>query len=382
MIRLRNGSLVLWLSLLLAGCATWPDRPAISAETAAAASVSGFADIRLYADADIEKWLQWSGRWQEDRRQAGASEPIQTLVISTGSDKGAFAAGLLKGWSDAGVRPAFSLVSGTSTGALIAPFAFLGPRHDGTLRTMYTTISGKDVFRKRPVEGLLGGASLADTAPLAGLIERYLTDRIVEDIADEHRRGRRLLVQTTNLDAQRGVVWDIGAIAASADPGKVALIRRILLASASIPGLFSPVLIDADSNGQHLTEMHVDGGTIASMFVVPTAVMWSGDDSVIVDAPASIDLIYNGTLQPRYEVVEPRTFTIIGRALETAIGAADRQSIAAYTRFAKRRGVKFSIWAIAADFPDEDHPFFDTEYMKKLYEYGYVAGFPHDDGEE
>ncbi len=372
--RLRAAILTVCMTIMLAGCATWPDRPAILPETAAAASIKGFVDIRIYADADIDQWLRWRKKWEYDRKRTNAIEPIRMLAISSGSDKGAFAAGLLNGWNDRGNRPDFSLVTGTSTGALIGPFAFLGHRYDDTLRTMYTTISAKDIFRKHPVKGVLGGASLADSDPLSSLIEYYLTDQIVEEIASEHRKGRRLLVQTTNLDAQRGVVWDIGAIANSPDPRKVAFIRRILLASASIPGLFPPVLINAEHDGQQLTEMHVDGGTTASMFVVPSTLLWSSFDGAIVKAPRSIDLIYNGTLQSRYDVVEPRTFTIMERALSTAMLAADQQRIAGYGEFASRHNTQFSIWTIGLDFPDEGHPLFDQKFMISLFDYGYQKG--------
>lgn len=366
--------LTIFLTILLAGCAAWPDRPAISSEAAAAASIRGFDDIRIYTDADIDQWLQWRKHWEDGRARAETAEPIRMLAISSGSDKGAFAAGLLNGWSHNANRPDFSLVTGASTGALIAPYAFLGSRYDNALRTMYTTISAKDIFRKHSIKGMFRGASLADSAPLASLIEHYLTDQIVEEIASEHHKGRRLLVATTNLDAQRGVIWDIGAIANSTNPGKVAFIQRILLASASIPGLFPPVLINAEHNGQKLTEMRVDGGTTASMFIVPTALLWSSSDGPAIEAPRSIDLIYNGTLQSRYEVVQPRTFTIIERALTIAVVAADRQNIAAYDKFAKRHNVQFSIWTIDLDFPDKAHSLFDQEYMIKLFDYGYNKG--------
>ncbi|WP_237452256.1 patatin-like phospholipase family protein [Qipengyuania algicida] len=366
--------LAIGLSFSLSACASWPDRPAVAASIAATASVEGFDDIRIYADADNGHWLQWRQQWRDDRERAGTITPIRMLAISSGSDKGAFAAGLLNGWSDSGNRPDFTLVTGTSTGALIAPFAFLGGQYDGTLRTMYTTISARDIFRKRPVEGVLGGVSLADSAPLTHLIERYLTDQIVDEIAVEHRKGRRLLVTTTNLDAQRGVVWDIGAIASSGNPRRAVFIRQLLLASASIPGLFQPVLIDVENNGQNLSEMHVDGGTTASMFVVPTALIWSNADDTSIEAPRSIDLIYNGTLQSRYDVVEPRTFTIMERALATVLLMADQQIIAGYRQFSQQHNARLSTWTIGADFPDEDHPLFDQGYMINLFYYGYERG--------
>lgn len=371
MVRARRLALLLVLAAV-SGCATWPDRPTSTAAEQAAAQLPGFPEtIRAWADAPVSEWLAWRTRWAGDRRRAGIRGDQRLLAISSGSDKGAFSAGYLSGWSARGDRPRFGIVTGVSTGALIAPFAFLGPSEDETLRAIYTGVDAKDVFRSRPVSGLLGGPSLADSRPLQRLIARYVTPALLDRIAMEHRAGRRLLVMTTNLDAQRGMVWDLGELAASGAPGRIELFRRVLLASASIPGVFPPVLVDVVAGSRTFAEMHVDGGTVGSAFVLPTELLWSGAlATTATPERLEITLLYNGRLDRDYEVVEPRTFSIIARALETVVGESDRQTIRSYRQFAERNGHSLQVEAIGPDFVQEPAGLFDQGYMRDLFAYG------------
>ena len=369
--RLRFAALAL---LALAGCGRWPDRPPVSAESQAAARVAGFGDVRLWADASATDWVTWRARWMADRTAAGLTAGPKVLAISSGSDKGAFSAGYLAGWTAAGTRPRFDLVTGVSTGALEAPFAFLGSDYDGELKNLYTGITAHNIYRTRALSGLLGGPAFADTKPLREMIAEHLSDALIDRVAAEHRRGRRLLVMTTNLDAARGVVWDMGAIAASSSPGRYAQFRQVILASAAIPGVFPPVLIDVVAGDQRFSELHVDGGTISSLFVLPSAVLW-GETSTAIDRRGSaITLLYNGKLNLEYHVVKPRAFTIMGRSLSTVISAADQQNVAAYRRFAADNNIPFSFVAIGSDFTQESRKMFDPAYMGALYDYGRRAG--------
>ncbi|MCA3556495.1 MAG: patatin-like phospholipase family protein, partial [Aestuariivirga sp.] len=197
------------------------------------------------------------------RQKAAGLSPTERnfLALSGGGSNGAFGAGLLTGWTEAGTRPEFTIVTGISTGSLTAPFAYLGPPYDKLLTEAYTQISGRDVFRRKPVLSALRSSAAADNTPLRQLVARYVTDRMVADIAVQNGRGRKLLIGTTNLDAGRPVVWDIGAIAASGEPDRKQLIQDILVASSSIPGLFPPVKIKVVADGKTFDEMHVDGGT-------------------------------------------------------------------------------------------------------------------------
>jgi hypothetical protein len=290
------------------------------------------------------------------------------LALSGGSDKGAYDAGLLNGWTKRGDRPSFDIVTGVSTGALIAPFAFLGPEEDATLTAIYTGISGRDVYKQRVLRGVLGGESLLDSAPLADLIARYATPALIERVAAEHRRGRRLLVMTANLDAQRGVIWDMGAIASSGSPRRLGLFRQVLLASASIPAAFPPVRIEVTANGRIFEEMHVDGGTVAGFFVLPRSVMATTPP----DAPShgGIYVIYNGRFRPEFKVVSPRTFSIASRALYTVLAEVDRTSVEALRAYAQDRRIDFVLCAVEEETPAKQPPLFDTAYMRGLYAVG------------
>ena len=197
---------------LTAGCATIAPRHVLPQASAAQIELEGFHNIRFWGDAsarDIQAIMTADTPRAEMRSPSGAERhpPVSNLLaISGGAEDGAFGAGLLVGWSDAGTRPSFDLVTGVSSGALIAPFAFLGREYDGQLREIFTKYGRQDIFTYN-VPGLLEGSALADDAPLARLIERYVDDTFLQDIARERAKGRVLLIGTTNLDTQRPVMW-------------------------------------------------------------------------------------------------------------------------------------------------------------------------------
>jgi predicted acylesterase/phospholipase RssA len=175
------------------------------------------------------------------------------------------------GWSENRTRPSFKIVTGISTGALIAPLAFVGPEYDALLAGMYTTIDQTDIFNKRPVLAGLVSDALADSTPLQNLISKYVDAHLVARIAEESQHGRALVIITTDLDAGVPVIWNIGGIAESGGPEAIGLIRKILLASASVPGLFPPVMFDVTVDGTAHQEMHVDGGASMQTFLYPAA---------------------------------------------------------------------------------------------------------------
>ncbi len=194
------------------------------------------------------------------------------LAVSGGGDNGAFGAGLMNGWTETGTRPEFKMVTGVSTGALIAPFAFLGPDYDAALREVYTTMTPEKVYRARGLSAALFDDAMADTSPLAAMIARYADQKMLDAIAREYQKGRLLMIGTTDLDAQRPVIWNIGAHRGQRPPGALDLFRKILRASAAIPGAFQPVLIDVEIDGRKYQEMHVDGGAIAQLFLYPPSI--------------------------------------------------------------------------------------------------------------
>lgn len=356
---------------LLAGCATVPARNPYTLAELSSARVLGAEPVRFWADDAEQEYDRWRTTLLQQRTTAGLGIPQTLLALSGGSDKGALSAGLLNAWSKRGDRPNFDIVTGVSTGALIAPFAFLGSAYDDEIRTFYTSIDADDIYRAKVVQGLLGGTSLLDSDPLRTMIGRYVTPDLLDEIAAEHRRGRRLLVVTTNLDAERGVIWDMGAIAASSEAGRETLFEQVLLASASIPGAFQPVLIEASANGRTFSELHVDGGTVGGFFILPRAMLAAVPPEATSGA---VYLLYNGRIAPQFKVQPVRTFGILSRALDTVLGEMDRVMIAGMRAFAASRGIGFALCAVGDDFVYPETALFDRQFMNALYAYGERQG--------
>jgi Patatin-like phospholipase len=332
-----------------------PPRTPFTAADQAAAAVPGMPDARFWGDsvADFERALP--------------SQPGPLLVLSTGGADGAFGAGLLNGLSAAGNRPDYAVVTGVSTGALMAPFAFAGARYDAVLAALYTQTTAADIFE---VGGT--GESFLNTWPLKDLIAKEITPALLADIAAGYRSGRRLFVVTSNLDAGRSVVWNMGAIAAHGGDDALKLFRSVLLASGSIPGAFPPVLIEVEGNGKRFAEMHVDGGVGGQFFVAPPALMESTSDYKIPANPLYI--VVNSGLQPDFSVVERTTPTILSQSVSMAIKADLRNLLDRAYVAAKHSGTGFNVATIPASFSAPSRGAFDPDYMKALFNVGYDQG--------
>jgi Patatin-like phospholipase len=264
--------------LLVLGCSTPPRRQAVPQAETTKAQVAGMPGVRYVLPEGLAELdpdlLQAGAKERQARARAGATGPLPTasfLGISGGGDNGAFAAGLFNGWTAAGNRPEFKLVTGVSTGALIAPFAFVGPKYDGLLREFYTGVTPKDVLEQRSILAALTDDAMADNAPLRRLVRKVMTAELMQEIAAEHAKGRILLVATTNLDARRPVIWNLTKIAASGHPHILELIQDLMVASAAIPGAFPPTMVEVEVDGRRYQEMHVDGGASAQVFVYPAS---------------------------------------------------------------------------------------------------------------
>jgi predicted acylesterase/phospholipase RssA len=367
--------------LALAACSSTSRQPAVPAGRAPRANVVGYPNDIRYYPRDFEDVRQFEedfiASWAKERAALGLAPgaplpPAAYLAISGGGDNGAFGAGLLDGWTKAGTRPSFKLVTGVSTGALIAPFAFLGPAYDERLKALYTSISLKDVATERWILDAFFGDAMADTTPLAELVRKAVTQEVVDAIGAEYAKGRMLLIGTTNLDARRAVVWNVTEIAAMHRPDALTLIHKILLASAAIPGTFPPVMIDVDENGARYQEMHVDGGTANQIFVYPAAsdlAKLSRENDAARER--TLYLIRNARLDPEWAQVERRTLPIAMRAIACLIqyqGIGDLYRI--YT-IARRDHVDYRLAYIPATFQTPHTKEFDTAYMKALYDLAY-----------
>jgi hypothetical protein len=309
----------------------------------------------------------------ERRRISGLDRNVTILALSGGSDNGAFGAGLLNAWTEMGTRPEFTAVTGVSTGALSAPFAFLGPGHDDDLRQIYGGFPKERLFRLRSWLSILPQASVADSAPLAELIAQFVDERLLAAVAREHRRGRRLLVQTSHLDAQRAVIWDLGVVAASGAPNALDVFRKALLASASVPVAFPPVLFEVEVDGQIYDEMHVDGGVVSQATALTS---WQVEARNLADqrglSPAvSIYVVRNGRIAPESEAVEYGLLGIAGRSLATLIKSQGIGDLLSAYAAARILGGDYYLTWIGEDFVQEYPGPFDPDYMSALSDYGY-----------
>ena len=312
-------------------------------------------------------------------------EPSNTadyLAISGGGENGAYGAGILTAWTETGTRPVFKAVTGVSTGALIAPFAFLGTHYDAELERFYTTIDQNDVMVSRGLVAALFGESLNDPAPLLRTIRSAMTAEIVTAIGREYsEKGRLLFVSTTNLDVPVGVLWNIGGIAATGGPGAPEFIAKILLASASIPGAFPPVMIDVKADGNDHQEMHVDGGTVAQVVFYPPSFNASklprsaGIEAnrlqrAILNRRRRLFVIRNARPGSDLETVDRSTLKIAGRAISTLVSAQGVGDLYKLYLICQRDNIDYNVAYIPAVFSEKLRKPFDRDYMNKLYRLG------------
>ena len=369
------------------GCSGPVRKDAVPAAYTAKAVVPGLPDVRYRVGIDNEAMQREAiasvEREKKHLAASGHKGPLPSavfLAVSGGGDNGAFGAGLLNGWTAAGNRPEFKLVTGVSTGALIAPFAFLGPAYDPSLKRFYTTVSARDIAERRSLLAAVTSDALADNSPLWRLVAKEVDQTMLDAVAEEYEKGRLLLIATADLDARQAVLWNMTKIAASRDPKALSLFRSIMIASAAIPGAFPPVMIDVEANGRHYQEMHVDGGTMSQVFVYPPSLRLkdaSKERGVTRERKAYV--IRNARLDPEWANVDRRTMSIVQRAISSLIqtqGIGDLYRIYATTQ---RDGVDFYLAYVPASFNAPHREEFDTEFMRALYQTAYdmaVKGYP------
>ncbi len=333
-----------------------PPRVPFTIAEDAIAIVPGFPDARFWADSE------------PDYANALPAQSGPWLVLTSGGADGAFGGGLLTGLTAAGKRPDYPLVTGVSTGALMAPFIFAGPRYDDALRKAYTQVSAADIFEA----GSSTGESFVNSWPLKDFIAKQITPELMADIAAAHRAGRRLFVVTTNLDAERSVVWNMGAIAAQGGEQATKLFCSILLASAAIPGGFPPVMIDVEANGKHFAEMHVDGGLGGQFFVAPASLMTATSQYRL---PATaLYVVVNTGLQPDFKVVDRFAPSILTQSIGMAVPVDTRLMIDRAYLAARRSGIDFNVATIPTSFNVPSAGAFDPKYMGALFQTGFEQG--------
>jgi hypothetical protein len=357
----------LGLAAQVAACGSVPRTP-YSSEQANFAIVPGIPGARVFADASVETIAELAANPQ--RKAKG----FTYLALSGGGGDGAYGAGVLNGWTESGRRPEFTLVSGVSTGALIAPFAFLGSSYDPYLTEFYTSGVAGELVAAPSLTNVLFGSGLFGDGRLRGLIDRYVTDDLLRAVAEEHAKGRRLLVVTTNLDSQRAVIWNMGAIAASGVPNARELFRDVLAASASIPAVFPPQFIDVSAGDARFKEMHVDGSVVTPVFTLPQSLLLR-DGRIRTGGKAEIYVVINGRLEPDFEVTKDNTLSIVERSFTTASRARSRATLTATYALARTNGIGFNLTYIDEAGPKASAAKgFDTAYMRALYAEGLEKG--------
>ncbi|WAC47407.1 patatin-like phospholipase family protein [Asticcacaulis sp. SL142] len=369
---------LLVIALALSGCAGI-ERPQMTALEQATAFPGGFERARFASDDP-----QLAQKLEADLRGNFAAHGIDdfnVLALSGGGADGAFGAGVLNGWTKRGDRPPFRVVTGVSTGALMAPFAFLGTDYDDELKDGYTDGRASGLLQSRGALALFT-PGLYSSNRLKALVDSYITIDMVMALAREHAKGRRLVVATTNLDSQTGVVWDISGIAREAveygwDQRLIDardLIRQVLVASASLPGAFEPVIIRSRSpDGRILEEMHVDGSVTMPFFLLPESLTdWVLPPDLF--RGGHIYVLINGKIAPGFAVTPYKPLPVVTRSLETLTRAQARTTLNDLSGYATRNNMKVSVMAMTPGITNGGLIEFDAESMRKVYDIGYQMG--------
>lgn len=371
-----------WLfvsGMLFQSCAVRSYQP-LPQHLEAEVQIPGMPNVRCWGDSrsDYLEQSAITSITQEMKANNGKLEAeVHILALSGGGGDGAFGAGLLNGWTESGTRPTFKLVTGISTGALIAPFAFLGPSYDQKLKEAYTTISDKDIYEEHSIFAIFLSLinvhplpSLASHKPLVALLNKLIDEKMLQEIAAEHLKGRRLLVGTTQIDSQRLVIWDMGEIACSQAPGALALFHKILIASASLPATLPPEFFNVEAGGKKYTEMHVDGGVEVQVMLFEDALSplsIVGKWAKIHPRPRHLYIIRNKKVYPEWQYVEPQLKFIAARTIDSLLKSQSIGDLYRLYTYCLRDNTDYNLAFIPEDFDERATSEFDHLYMNKLF---------------
>lgn len=364
-------AIILTGALLLSACgsiARAPIDPAMLRSEAAPSPLDAFR----FTENDQRAGVAFLKAWQAQRQDHHGE--LTVLAVSSGGANGAYGAGVLVGWSRSGERPAFDLVTGVSTGALIAPFAFLGSEWDDELEAAFTDAEAARLTHSG--WGLLRAPSLFASGPLNDLVAKHVDESLLAAIAQQHQSGRRLLVASTNLDLQATVLWDLGSIALAGQvsgevEAAIRLFREALVASSSIPGVFPPVMMDGDGVPGGYQEMHVDGGVTTPFVLAPADTSFWRTEAEMT--PGRLYVIINGELAPSPSVTEGWAVPILTRAFDTMSKADARAHLTTSAAFAATHGAELRYAAIPPEL-GADSLAFELEAMRRLFDAGVAAG--------
>lgn len=335
----------------MVGCAALTRRPAPPAQYSSAGPAGFPRDIRWSGEMTEQQFQHWTATHLAAMERSTDGAPVKVLVLSGGGGAGAFGAGVLAGWNRLGTRPRFQIVTGVSVGALIAPFAFLGPRWDRQLSAAFQGEHGPSLLERRVFGWLsaLFGWSVFRGEPLRSLVDRNVTPALLRAVAAQAATGRLLLVATTDLDNGELTVWNMGAIAAQGGQPALRLFRQVLIASASIPGVFPPVLIPIKASHEIFDEMNVDGSASSAFLFAPGIVSILPQEIKPLHG-GTIYLVINGHLSMRRKTTSNRTTAILLRSVDTELASDSRARIKLVYSFALRQQMKLEVTAIPSSY--------------------------------
>ena len=364
-----------FFSITLMGCSALERKAAVPQKSLSNAQIAGLPSVRylISTKTGVDAFVDDVIKLEASRGSKAFNGDGNFLALSGGGDDGAFGAGLLLGWSKQGSRPIFNLVTGISTGALIAPFAYMGKEYDPILKEVYTSINPQDVYIERGILSAIFSDGLADSTPLYQLISKYVDQNFLKGVAYEYNNnGRWLLIGTTNIDAGIPAIWNMGKIASIGTPESLELFRRILLASASIPGAFSPVMLDFLVGDQAFQEMHVDGGASTQVFLYPASAGNKAKElNIKRRSNRQVYIIRNARLDPRWSETQRRTLSVAGRAISQLIQTQGIGDLYRIYNITQNDNVGFNLAYIGSDFNEPHIQEFDKKYMNALFNYGY-----------
>ena len=377
----RITALSVVLGIFITGCGTLHPRKPLPAELSNTATPAGYQNVRDWGDhfspvlqRSVETALQAEAKQDNPYGQT----PIQYLSLSGGGMNGAFGAGFLCGWSAQGSRPTFDFVTGISAGALLSPFAFLGPNHDNALREIYANLQPQDLFQRKGLLRILRDDSAFDTAPLRKILEKHITKELLAEIAREHALGRRLWIGTANLDARRPVIWDMGAIATTGRADAPELFIQVMMASAAVPGAFPPVYFAVEADGKKFDELHVDGGIGRQAFaygpVLHLDEIRRQLDASHRERPAELFIIRNGDLGTHYDPVKPKALPIVMTSLRALTHHQAEGDFYRMFVYAGRDKCNYNLTGIPAEYQRQSQKDFDGDEMKRLFTLGERMG--------
>jgi len=366
--------------LALSGCAHL--RYAVPENLVGKAVVIGMPDIRYYAGKP-DSYSMMRQSLKDSFKEEGKSEYLvdgiktyPALIIGGGVSNSAYGIGLLKGWLKEGSRPVFKIVTGYSSGSIIAIATFAGKAYEDRIVDLFTSIASKDILKKRSMFSVLFGDSVYSSAPLAKKINDIVDKDLMLTIAQEYRKGRRLYVGTTDFDAQGSVIWDMGALASKGGLNSLKIFRKIILASCSFPAMVPPVYFQVEAGGRRYDEMHVDGGVVSGLFYIYQ--LMEGVESMAQSSGINpggfktrlyvLNLCY---MSPHSKQVEDNMVEMTSRLIETNGASKMIGDTYRVYAFAKEKGWDYNLAYIPEDFKPNQKEMLDKQEMQRLFKRGY-----------